>query len=104
MRKNQNQKFRFDSPVESPVSVEGKSPCAGRSPQRARLLTLRQKVLIMVTDFLLGLQKLMHEEEGGKTYLLPEFVPARSELNSNLELLDKPCRQTKYNHFLFYRD
>jgi hypothetical protein len=58
----------------------------------------------MVTDFLLGLQKLMHEEEGGKTYLFPVFVPARFELNSNLELLDKPCRKTKYNHFLFYRD
>jgi hypothetical protein len=43
----------------------------------------------MVTGFLLGLHKLMHEEEGGKTYLLPVFVPARSELNSNLELLDK---------------
>jgi hypothetical protein len=28
MRRNQNKKFRFeDSPVESPVSVVGKSPC-----------------------------------------------------------------------------
>ena len=56
----------------------------------------------MVTDFLLDLGGLVCEEEGEKKYLLPVFVPARSELNSDLELLDKPCRQTKYNHFLFY--
>jgi hypothetical protein len=49
----------------------------------------------MVTDFLLDLDKLMCEEEGEKKYLLPVFVPARSELSSNLSLLDKPCRQTK---------
>jgi hypothetical protein len=76
----------------------------GRSPQRARLLTLRQKVLIMVPDFLLDIGGLVCEEEGGKMYLLPVFVPACSELNSNLELLDKPCRQTKYDHFLLYQD
>jgi hypothetical protein len=50
---------------------------------------------IMDTDFLLDLDKLMCEEEGEKKYLLPVFVPALSELSSNLELLDKPCRQTK---------
>ena len=49
----------------------------------------------MDTDFLLGLDKLMCEEEGEKKYLLLVFVPARSKLRSNLELLDKPCRQTK---------
>jgi hypothetical protein len=49
----------------------------------------------MYTDFLLGLDKLMCEEEGENKYILSVFVPARSELNSNLELLDKPCRQTK---------
>jgi hypothetical protein len=82
--------------VESPISVEGKSPCGQVDLLlRARLLTLRQKMLIMDTDFLLDLHKLMHEEEGEKEYLLPVFVPARSELSSNLELLDKPCRQTK---------
>jgi len=52
-------------------------------------------MLIMDTDFLLDLDKLMCEEEGEKKYLLPVFVPARSELSSNLTLLDKPCRQTK---------
>jgi hypothetical protein len=52
-------------------------------------------MLIMDTDFLLDLDKLMCEEEGEKKYLLPVFVPARSELSSNLKLLDKPCRQTK---------
>jgi hypothetical protein len=52
-------------------------------------------MLIMDTDFLLGLDKLMCEEEGEKKYHLPVFFPARSELSSNLELLDEPCRQTK---------
>jgi hypothetical protein len=47
---------------------------------------------------------LVCEEEGEKKYLLPTFVPARSELSSNLSLLDKPCRQTKYDHFLLYQD
>jgi hypothetical protein len=54
-------------------------------------------MLIMVTDFLLDLDKLMCEEEGEEKYLSPVFVPARSELSSNLELFDKPCRQTRYN-------
>jgi hypothetical protein len=49
----------------------------------------------MDTDFLLDLYKLMCEEEGEKNYLLLVFFPARSELSSNLSLLDKPCRQTK---------
>ena len=49
-------------------------------------------MLIMDTDFLLDLDKLMCEEEGEKKYLLPVFVPAQSELSSNLELLDKACR------------
>jgi hypothetical protein len=47
---------------------------------------------------------LVCEKEGEKKYLLPVFVPARSELSSNLSLLDKPCRQTKYDHFLLYQD
>jgi hypothetical protein len=47
----------------------------------------------MDTDFLLDLYKLMHEEEGEKKYLLSTFVPARSELSSNLSLLDEPCKQ-----------
>jgi hypothetical protein len=70
------------------------------------LLTLRQRarVLIMVTDFLLDLGGLVCEEEGEKKYLLPVFVPARSELGSNLSLSDKPYRQTKYDHFLLYQD
>jgi hypothetical protein len=52
-------------------------------------------MLIMGTDFLLDLDKLMCEEEGEKKYLLSVFVPAWSELSSNLMLLDQPCRQTK---------
>jgi hypothetical protein len=52
-------------------------------------------MLIMGTDFLLYLDKLMCEEERENKYLLPVFVPAHSELSTNLELLDKPCRQTK---------
>jgi hypothetical protein len=52
-------------------------------------------MLIMVTDFLLDLDKLMYEEEGENKYLLPVFVLAWFELRSNLLLLDKPCRQTK---------
>ena len=76
----------------------------GRYPQRDRLLTLRQKVLIMVTDLLLYLGGLVCEREGENKYLLPVFVPARSGLSSNLSLFDKPCRQTKYDHFLLYQD
>jgi hypothetical protein len=49
----------------------------------------------MVIDFLLDLDKPVCEEEGEKKYLLPVFVPTQSELSSNIELLDKPCRQTK---------
>ena len=60
-------------------------------------------MLIMDTDFILDLDKLMCEEEGEKKYLLPVFVPTRFELSSNLTLLDKPYRQTKYNHFLLYQ-
>ena len=52
-------------------------------------------MLIMDTDFLLDLDKLMCEEEGEKNDLLPMFVPSRSELSSNLKLLYKTCRQTK---------
>jgi hypothetical protein len=52
-------------------------------------------MLILDIDFLLDLDKLMCEEEGENKYLLPVFVLAQSELSSNLELLDKPCRQTK---------
>jgi hypothetical protein len=75
-----------------------------RLPQRDRLLTLRQKVLIMVTDFVLDLGELVCEKEREKRYLLPVFVPARSELNSNLSLFDKPYRQTEYDHSLLYQD
>ena len=52
-------------------------------------------MIILDTDFLLDLDKLMCEEEREKKYLLPVFVPTQSELSSNLTLLDKPCRQTK---------
>jgi hypothetical protein len=48
----------------------------------------------MDTDFLSDLYKLMYEEEGENKYLFSAFVPARSELSSNLSLLDEPCRQT----------
>jgi hypothetical protein len=47
----------------------------------------------MDTDLLLDLYKLMYEEEGENKYLLPMFFPTRSELSSNLSLLDEPCRQ-----------
>ena len=49
----------------------------------------------MDTDFLLDLHKIMCEEEGENKYLLLVFVPARSELSSNLKLLDDPYRKTK---------
>jgi hypothetical protein len=49
----------------------------------------------METDFLLDIYKLMHEEEGEKKYLLSMFVPAHSELSSNLSLLNEPYRQTR---------
>jgi hypothetical protein len=52
-------------------------------------------MIIMGTNFLLDLDKLMCEEEGENKYLLSVFVPAQSELSSNLKLLYKPCRQTK---------
>jgi hypothetical protein len=52
-------------------------------------------MLIVDTSFLLDLDKLMCEEEGEKKYLLLVFVPAQSDLSSNLELLDKPYRKTK---------
>jgi hypothetical protein len=58
----------------------------------------------MDTDFLSDLYKPMYEEEGEKKYLLSAFVPAHSELSSNLSLFDKPCRQTKYDYFLLYQD
>jgi hypothetical protein len=57
----------------------------------------------MVIDFLLDLGGLVHEEEEEKKYLLLVFFHAGSELSSNLSLLDKPCRQTKYNYFLLYQ-
>jgi hypothetical protein len=66
MRINQNKKFRFEaiSPVWSPISVVGKSPCG----QVDRLLELdpnsRQKMLNVDTDFLSNLSKLTHEKEG----------------------------------------
>jgi hypothetical protein len=43
------------------------------------------------TDFLSDLYKLMHEEAGEEKYLLSMFFPARSELSSNISLLDEPC-------------
>jgi hypothetical protein len=49
----------------------------------------------MVTGILLDLDKLMCEEEGEKKYLLLVFVPAQSELSSNISLLDNPCKQKK---------
>jgi hypothetical protein len=58
----------------------------------------------MVTDFVLDIGGLVCEEEGEKKYLLPMFVPARSELSSNLSLFDQPYRQTKYDNFLLYQD
>jgi hypothetical protein len=58
----------------------------------------------MDTDFLSYLGGLVCEKEGEKKYLLPVFVPAPSELSSNLSLLDEPYRQTKYDHFLLYQD
>ena len=58
-------------------------------------LTLDRKMLIVDTDFLSDLYKLMHEEEGEKEYLLSTFVPARSELRSNLLLLVDGCGQMK---------
>jgi hypothetical protein len=58
----------------------------------------------MVTDFLLDLGGLVCEEEGEEKYLLLVFVPACSELSSNLSLFDKPCRKTKYDYFLHYKD
>ena len=58
----------------------------------------------MVTDFLLDLGGLVCEEEGEKKHLLPVFIPARSELSSNISLLDGSYRQTKYDHFLLYQD
>ena len=64
------------SPVESPISVEGKSPCGQVDLLlRARLLTLRQKMIIMDTDFLLDLDKLICEEEGEKEYLFTGVCP-----------------------------
>jgi hypothetical protein len=58
---------QISSPVESPISVVGKSPCRQvDSFLRARPLTLRQKVLNMETDFLLDLNKLMNKREGGR--------------------------------------
>jgi hypothetical protein len=58
----------------------------------------------MVTDFLLDLGGLVCEKEGDDKYLLPVFVPACSELSSNLSLFDKPYRKKKYDYFLLYQD
>ena len=55
----------ISSPVESPISIVGISPCGQVDfLLRARPLTLRQKVLNMDTEFLLDLIKLMKEREG----------------------------------------
>jgi hypothetical protein len=52
----------MSSPVESPISIVGKSLCGLVDfLLRARPLTLRQKVLNMDTDFLLDLIKLMNK-------------------------------------------
>jgi hypothetical protein len=48
----------------------------------------------MVTDFLSDLGGLVCEKEEEMKYLLSVFVPERSELSSNLSLLDEPSRQT----------
>ena len=61
-------------------------------------------MFIIVTAFLLDLFVLVCEKEGENKYLLSVFVPARSELSSNLSLFDKPCTQKKYDHFLLYQD
>jgi hypothetical protein len=83
--------------MESPIYVVGKSPCGQVDfLLRARLLTLRQKVLNMDTDFLLDLIKLMNKREGGK------HVPYERRLSlqgpgcaSILRSLVDPARQTK---------
>jgi hypothetical protein len=51
--------------VESPISVEGESPCRQvDSLLASRLLRPRQKRLNMDTEFLLDIIKLMNEKEG----------------------------------------
>jgi hypothetical protein len=67
----------ISSPVESPISVVGKSPYGQVDLLlRARPLTLRKKVLNMDTDFLLDLIKLMNEREGRR------YVPYEHHLSS----------------------
>jgi hypothetical protein len=54
----------ISSPVESPISVVGKSPCGQVDLLlRARPLTLRHKVLHIDTEFLLDLIKMMNKRE-----------------------------------------
>ena len=58
---------KISSPVESPISVVGESPCGQvDSLLVSRLLRPRQKVLNMDTDFLLDPIKIMNEREGGR--------------------------------------
>jgi hypothetical protein len=58
--------------------VVGKSPCGQVDLLlRARLLTLRQKVLNMDTDFLLDLIKLMNKREGGKHVPYERVCPCK---------------------------
>jgi hypothetical protein len=53
------------SPMESPISVVGESPCRQvDSLLVSRLLRPRQKVLNMDIDFIFDLIKLMNEREG----------------------------------------
>jgi hypothetical protein len=86
-----------NKPVELPISVVGKSPCGQVDLLlRAILLTLRQKVLNMDTDFLLDIIKLMNKREGGK------YVPYERHLSlqgprcaSILSSMVDPTRKTK---------
>jgi hypothetical protein len=66
MRRNQNKKFRFEnSPVESPISIVGKSPRGQVDCLKELDPTLRQKMLNVDTDFLSNPYKITHEKEGG---------------------------------------
>jgi hypothetical protein len=62
--------------VDSPISIEGESPCGQvDSLLASRLLRPRQKVLNMEIDFLLDLIKLMNEREGER------YVPYKQRLS-----------------------
>jgi hypothetical protein len=81
MRRNPNKKFRFeDSPVESPVSVVGKSPCGQVDCLKELDPTLRQKVLNVDTDFLSNPYKLAHEKEGEQQYLFIDVCPCMLQI------------------------